>query len=205
MEPVPDDAATTGSSRGRLVGVLIGAFIALLVVVLLILGLAHDDDQFKLDRAALNDNPALAPDFTLPLLAEVSPFGPAGSPVTLSSLRGRPVVLNVWASWCEPCKDEAPLLESLWNDYKGKGLVVLGLNTQDLPDKASRFIVDNGLTFPSVRDGSTKTERKFGTTQVPETFVIDPDGRVRLVPLRGQLTAPIVDDIRKHLDTVIGS
>ena len=205
MEPVPDDAATTGSSRGRLVGVLIGAFIALLVVVLLILGLAHDDDQFKLDRAALNDNPALAPDFTLPLLAEVSPFGPAGSPVTLSSLRGRPVVLNVWASWCEPCKDEAPLLESLWNDYKGKGLVVLGLNTQDLPDKASRFIVDNGLTFPSVRDGSTRTERKFGTTQVPETFVIDPDGRVRLVPLRGQLTAPIVDDIRKHLDTVIGS
>ena len=114
-------------------------------------------------------------------------------------------MLNVWASWCEPCKDEAPLLESLWNDYKGKGLVVLGLNTQDLPDKASRFIVDNGLTFPSVRDGSTKTERKFGTTQVPETFVIDPDGRVRLVPLRGQLTAPIVDDIRKHLDTVIGS
>lgn len=201
---VIDEPDATGSSRGRLIGVVIGSILAAAVVVMLILGLARGgDSDLTLDRGALNKDPQPAPDFTLPLLADDPALGQAGATVTLSSLRNRPVVLNIWASWCGPCEEEAPLLEALATDYKGRGVVVLGMNTQDVPDKAVEFIRDHKLTFPSVRDGTSKTERAFGTTGVPETFVIDPDGRVRFVPLRGQLTEPTMKDIRAYLDTLV--
>lgn len=112
----------------------------------------------------------LAPDFTLPRLD-----GPGE--VRLSSLRGKVVVLNVWASWCKPCEEEAPVLEATWRRHGGRGLVVIGADWKDLRSEARRFSREYGMTYPLVDDGEQLT-RPYGLTGVPETFVIDRRGRV---------------------------
>jgi cytochrome c biogenesis protein CcmG/thiol:disulfide interchange protein DsbE len=101
-----------------------------------------------------------------------------GSPVSLAVLRGHPVVLNFWASWCIPCRDEAPLIEEVWREYGSKGLIVLGVDTQDLEAPARAFIKQYGITYPNVRDPDGFVGRLFGTTGVPETFFISADGRI---------------------------
>ena len=96
----------------------------------------------------------------------------------LSSLRGKAVVLNTWASWCIPCKEEAPYLEQVWRDNRERGVVVVGLNAKDLRSDARRFVDRFDLTFPVIRDGSGDTIREYGVTGFPETFVLDREGRV---------------------------
>jgi cytochrome c biogenesis protein CcmG/thiol:disulfide interchange protein DsbE len=87
-------------------------------------------------------------------------------------------VLNTWASWCIPCKEEAPYLEQVWRDNRGRDVVVVGLNAKDLRSDARRFVNRFDLSFPIVRDGSGDTIREYGVTGFPETFVLDRDGRV---------------------------
>ncbi|MDQ7843035.1 MAG: TlpA disulfide reductase family protein [Armatimonadota bacterium] len=111
-----------------------------------------------------------APEFRLPRFD--------GGTLALSDLRGRAVVLNFWASWCVPCKDEAPLLERAWREYRDQGLVVVGVNIQDLEPEARRFIAQTGATYLQVRDRDGRVSRAYGTTGVPETFFIDRNGRI---------------------------
>jgi cytochrome c biogenesis protein CcmG/thiol:disulfide interchange protein DsbE len=186
------------------VGLTIGCLLAAGLVLLLILGLINNDEDLSIDRRIAESEAVLAPDFALPVLSAGGNVGPAGSELSLSSLRGRPVVVNLWASWCDPCKEEAPILESLWTRYASKGVVVLGVNTQDISSDAKDFIRRFGITFPSVRDGTDRTQKKFETAQLPETFVIDPDGRMRLVPFRGGITEASGREIAAHLDKVLG-
>jgi cytochrome c biogenesis protein CcmG/thiol:disulfide interchange protein DsbE len=87
-------------------------------------------------------------------------------------------VLNTWASWCIPCKEEAPYLEQVWRDNRDRGVVVVGLNAKDLRSDAQRFVNRFDLTFPVVRDGSGDTIQEYGVTGFPETFVLDREGRV---------------------------
>src|SRR5205807_210368 len=75
-----------------------------------------------------------------------------GGRVSLGDLRGHPIVMNFWAAWCVPCREEAPLLEGIWKAYREKGLVVLGVDTQDLSEPARGFITRFGITYPNVRD-----------------------------------------------------
>ena len=96
----------------------------------------------------------------------------------LSSLRGKAVVLNVWASWCVPCKEEAPFLEQVWQDKRERDVVVVGLDAKDFRADARKFAKRFGLTFPLVYDGPGDTLDGFGVTGFPETFVIDREGRV---------------------------
>ncbi|HEV2439658.1 MAG TPA: redoxin domain-containing protein [bacterium] len=108
--------------------------------------------------------------------------GPAVSPpgeVALRSLRGHPVVLNFWASWCAPCREEAPLLERLAREDEARGLVVVGVDTQDLEAPARAFLEQYGLTYLNLRDPDGSVARLFGTTGVPETFFIDAAGRIQ--------------------------
>ena len=190
---------TAGWSRGRIVGVTVGIVVAAGILLLLVLGLARSNGDGQLfERSLANDNPPAAPDFTLPVLSAGGDVGPAGSTLTLSSLRGRPVLVNLWASWCPPCQDEAPILERLWQRNRAKGLVVLGVDTQDGSDAARAFVAKYRLTYPSVRDGEDGTQRKFQTGQLPETFLIDSNGKVRLV-YRGQLTTASEREINGFL------
>ena len=101
-----------------------------------------------------------------------------GRPVSLGDLQGHAVVLNFWASWCVPCAEEAPILEAIWNEFRVKGLVVVGVDTQDLEQPARRFLVHHRITYVNVRDPDGGLAHRFGTTGVPETFFIGRDGRI---------------------------
>ncbi|MDQ6916158.1 MAG: TlpA family protein disulfide reductase, partial [Actinomycetota bacterium] len=105
-----------------------------------------------------------------------SVFG--GRRVSLTHLRGTPVVLNFWASWCVPCRQEAPVLERFWRAQRGSGAVVLGLDMQDVTDDARGFVRQFGMTYPNVRDQGNDAARRYGTTGIPETFFISRAGRI---------------------------
>ena len=98
-----------------------------------------------------------------------------GPRVTLASHRGKPVVLNFWASWCAPCEDEAPLLRQIAAEQMPKGVAFVGVNAKDTTDGATAFIARYRLGYPQVRGGSTADT--YGVSQFPETFVIDRQGR----------------------------
>jgi len=103
-----------------------------------------------------------------------------GKPLTLEGLRGQVVVLNFWASWCYPaCYEEAPVLEAGWRAYRERGLVVVGVDIQDTEEAARRFMDQFKLTFPNAPDPKGKVSIDYGVYGVPETFVIDRQGRIR--------------------------
>jgi cytochrome c biogenesis protein CcmG, thiol:disulfide interchange protein DsbE len=99
-------------------------------------------------------------------------------PVRLDDLRGKPVVINFWASWCVPCRQEGPGLQRFWQAERARGAVVLGLNMQDVTDDARDFVRQFGMTYPNVRDGGNEVARRYGTTGLPETFFISARGRI---------------------------
>jgi cytochrome c biogenesis protein CcmG/thiol:disulfide interchange protein DsbE len=113
---------------------------------------------------------APAPDFQLTLFD--------GSFVRLSDYRGKAVVLNFWASWCIPCREEAPLLEAAWRALKDRDVVFLGVNIQDSEEAATAFIREFGLSFPNGRDAAAKIAIDYGVYGIPETFFIDRQGRI---------------------------
>ena len=111
-----------------------------------------------------------APDFTLGRLDR------AGS-LQLSSLRGKVVVLNFWASWCQPCKLEAPDLAASAKKWSGR-VVVLGVDVNDPKGDARGFMRKYGITYPIVHDNKNVTSPKYGLTGLPETFFLDRRGRI---------------------------
>jgi cytochrome c biogenesis protein CcmG/thiol:disulfide interchange protein DsbE len=118
-----------------------------------------------------------APDFTLPAFA---PYRAEwGERIQLSRYLGqKPILVNLWASWCVPCRDEAPMLEAAWRQYKDR-LLILGVNVQDTnPGAALGFIQEFGLTFPSGIDENGRVWIDYGGYGVPETFLIGKDGKV---------------------------
>jgi cytochrome c biogenesis protein CcmG/thiol:disulfide interchange protein DsbE len=98
--------------------------------------------------------------------------------VSSADLRGSVAVVNFWASWCDPCKDEAPLIEDLWRtEGEPNGVVFLGIDTQDLREDAREFAQTYGLTYPLVYDEGGAVGRAWGVGAFPETFVLDREGR----------------------------
>ena len=101
---------------------------------------------------------------------------------SLADYRGRWVLVNFWASWCVPCRQEAPALEAFQRRHGGPGFTVLGIDSRDLSDDGLSFVQRFGLSYPQLRDGDGGVaEDDFGTTGVPENFLVDPRGRVRLL------------------------
>lgn len=127
-----------------------------------------------------------APDFTLDLLGD--------GQISLSELRGKPVILNVWASWCLPCRAEMPAIEKVYQSYKDVGLVVIGLNTtyQDSEVDAAAFVKEFGLTFSIVLDRDGAVSRRYLVTGLPTTFFIDREGIIRSVVVGGPMSETLI-------------
>jgi cytochrome c biogenesis protein CcmG/thiol:disulfide interchange protein DsbE len=100
---------------------------------------------------------------------------------SLADFRGRWVLVNFWASWCIPCRQEAPALEEFDREHGGSEFVVLGIDTQDLSSDGRDFVQRYDLSYPQLHDGDGDAADEFGTTGVPENFLIDPVGKVRLL------------------------
>jgi cytochrome c biogenesis protein CcmG, thiol:disulfide interchange protein DsbE len=109
-----------------------------------------------------------------------------GPKADLASLRGRPALINFWASWCTPCRQEAPALARLARNLRGRARVV-GVDWNDTTADANAFIREHHLTYPILRDGSSTVGERFGLTGLPTTFVLDPQGRI-VRTLRGPQT-----------------
>ena len=121
----------------------------------------------------------------------------------LTSLRGKPVVINFWASWCVPCKGEAKLLEQSWNQYRSQGVVFVGVDYHDVTSDARTFLSHHGITYPTVQDGSGMVGDSYGLTGVPETYFVDRRGRLVGSHIVGTITNQVSafrDGIKAALD-----
>ena len=130
-----------------------------------------------------------APNFSLAVL------GPATgqSTLSLSDLKGKAVVINFWASWCAPCQEELPLLESAWKrlQAQGKDVIFVGIDFQESKSTAAEFLQQNGVTYPAVLDSSGSVANRYRITSLPDTFFINRNGTVISKVLR-QLTDQVL-------------
>jgi cytochrome c biogenesis protein CcmG/thiol:disulfide interchange protein DsbE len=99
---------------------------------------------------------------------------------SLADYRGSWVLVNFWASWCIPCRAEAPALEDFQRRYGGPKFTVLGIDTRDLSGDGRAFVSKYGLGYPQLRDGDGDGAHEYGTTGVPESYLVDPRGKVRV-------------------------
>ena len=109
-----------------------------------------------------------APEFTLP--------DPAGKKVALKDFRGKLVLLNFWATWCAPCREEMPSMERLYQRFKDKGFVIVGLNVKDRRNDALSFLKELNITFPIVLDPDGQAGLLYGAWGLPVTYLIDSKG-----------------------------
>jgi cytochrome c biogenesis protein CcmG/thiol:disulfide interchange protein DsbE len=168
----PTAQAVRRRSRAWLLALPLGALIAVLAVA--VANPAQDTGT----SAPMKQ----ASDFTMPL------FG--GGTLHLKSLRGKTVVLNFWASWCQPCVQEAPILERQWRAWKNKGVVFVGIDTGEDPHSSAvrQFLRQYDVTYPNGWDASA-LDIQYGTTGQPETFFITPQGMIRR-----HVALPFTDD-----------
>ncbi len=122
-----------------------------------------------------------------------------GGHVALAGLRGSPVVLNFWASWCIPCREEAPLLTAASAKYEASGLRILGVVYQDSAENARDFMRRYGQTYPGLLDQDGRAAIDYGVFGIPETFFIDSAGVVRSRQV-GALTA---DDLQRQIEAIL--
>jgi cytochrome c biogenesis protein CcmG/thiol:disulfide interchange protein DsbE len=143
----------------------------LALLALLAYGIAQNQTGQSIDsQLAAGKRPA-PPDLKLP------PLG-GGAPVTLSSYRGKVVVLNFWASWCPPCKGEAPVLARWQPRLKARNGTIVGVDVLDVTSDAERFVTDHKLDFPHLRDQDGSRLKSFEVVGYPETIVLDRQGRI---------------------------
>jgi cytochrome c biogenesis protein CcmG/thiol:disulfide interchange protein DsbE len=138
-----------------------------------------------------------APNFSLAVLRSDT----SKSVLSLSDFKGKPVVLNFWASWCDPCKQEAPLLESTWKQMQaqGKDVVFLGIDYQDSNTNGLSFLQSNNITYQTVVDADGSASTKYGLASLPDTIFINRNGTV-MSKVALQLTAQALS---KNLQLII--
>ena len=158
---------------------VIAVLLAVAVVGLLVYGLVSKGNS----RIAAGEK---APSPELPKLAEPG----QGS---LKEYRGKWVLVNFWASWCEPCREEAPALSKFEEEHGGKKFTVVGIDTQDISDDGLKFAKEFGLTYPLLHDGNGDNGHEFGTTGVPENYLLEPNGKLAW-DIPGPVDAKILEE-----------
>lgn len=156
-------------------------FVTILVVFVGILAFRLWDTNTTEQRAD-----GLAPDFTFTTFD--------GQTITLADLKGKGVVVNFWASWCDPCRDEAALLESAWLREKDSGIVFLGLDYLDQEPSAKAYLAEYGISYPNGPDLQSQAARRYGIKGVPETYFITPDGEIVQAVIGPVLNAAQLDE-----------
>jgi thiol-disulfide isomerase/thioredoxin len=174
--------------------VWVGVAIAVLAVVATACGAVGGQSGVPANVQVGNRAGMRAPDFTL---AEVT----TGELVSLSQFRGRPVLINFWATWCGPCRLEMPHLQAAYEQYKDKGFTVLAVDVEfdDGPQAVQEFIDELGLTFPIVKDATGTVEvDKYNVIGYPTSVFIDRNGIIQYVH-RGPMTKDFIDEKLKDV------
>ena len=160
-----DTSPPNRPGRPRAWLIAIGVIASGLLLASLAVGVVRDPPQ---PASPLLGKPA--PDFRLTALD--------GSTVDLAGLRGRPVIVNFWASWCVPCREEAPLLRRVQEEYRDRDLVVLGVIFEDSPENAGAFMQRYDQRYPGLLDPDGRTAVDYGVFGIPETYFVRRDGIV---------------------------
>ena len=128
----------------------------------------------------------LAPEFALKT--------PEGETIQLSDLRGQPVLVNLWATWCPPCRAEMQTLETVYNDYKDQGFIVLAVNmtSQDDPQAVLPFVTERGLTYPILLDDKGEIAKAYQMKSLPSSFFINRDGTINEVVIGGPMAEALL-------------
>jgi cytochrome c biogenesis protein CcmG/thiol:disulfide interchange protein DsbE len=163
LDYTPPAEETTPTSRRTVLWRVVIVAVLLVFVWFLAVGLQR---QNVAERRATG----VAPDF------EFTTF--EGETIRLSDLRGKGVVVNFWASWCDPCRAEAELLEAAARQYRDQGVVFIGLDYLDQEHSARKYIEEYDISYPNGPDLQSTAARRYGIQGVPETFFIDPDGNI---------------------------
>ncbi len=174
-EPHPGPSDPNGGRRGWIRPVVYGGLLALLGLV-----------GWGLVRAQAGPREqGPAPDFSLVTFS--------GEQVSLSALRGQVVVINFWASWCPPCREEAAYLERTWRAYRDQGVEFIGVDYADTDREALAYIDEFDITYPNGPDLGTRISQAYRIQGVPETFFVAKDGTLRGVKI-GPLAPPELED-----------
>ena len=161
------------------------------LIGLLVYGVVGAGDATTLDDAVKAGERPPAPTRSLPVLEH-------GGEGSLADWRGKPVLVNFWASWCDPCKAEAPLLERAHRRLKARGGTVLGVTVSDSSEDSREFAREHGLEFSSLRDVDGDYGKDFETKGVPESFAVDREGRIVAIA-RGQVDERFLDEALRRL------
>jgi cytochrome c biogenesis protein CcmG/thiol:disulfide interchange protein DsbE len=148
--------------------IAIAAFVIIGFLGLLVWGMLNKQPITGLSGITMVDRPA--PAFVL------STFD--GNTISLADLRGRPIIINFWASWCPPCRTEAPLIERTWRAYKNRDLNFLGVNIQDRREDALNYMREFDITYPNGPDPTGEITIDYGVSGLPVTFFVSRDGKV---------------------------